>query len=46
MVVIEQICGIWSKLVVFGHSGCIQSKWLYSYKRVVFGISVFGQKKL
>ena len=30
MVVFGHVGGISSKLVVFGQSGCIQSKWLYS----------------
>ena len=42
------------QVVVFGHSGCILVKWLYSGKVVVFGqydyicakFVVFGQKWL
>ena len=45
--------GILAKMVVFGQSCCIQQKWLYLGKVVVFGqklylgkVVVFGQKCL
>ena len=37
MVVFEQNLLYFVKMVVFGKSGCILAKWLYSGKVVIFG---------
>ena len=47
MVVIRESGCNWAKVVVFGQSGCVRKRLLYSCKVVVFGkVVLIGQKWL